>query len=100
MKQLIDRVEDVVKEGVEGIVAAHSHRVRVHFEPNFVVRADAPISGKAAVVSGGGSGHEPMQGGFVGMGMPDAACPSRRGLHLAGPRPNRMTYGERRKRSY
>jgi dihydroxyacetone kinase-like protein len=75
MKQLINRVEDVVREDVEGIVAAHSDRVRVHFEPNFVVRADAPVSGKAAIVSGGGSGHEPMHGGFVGMGMLDVACP-------------------------
>lgn len=75
MKKLINRVEDVVKEELEGIAAAHSDRVRVHFEPNYVFRADAPVSGKTAIVSGGGSGHEPMHGGFVGMGMLDAACP-------------------------
>jgi len=75
MKKLINRVEDVVKEELEGIVAAHSDLVRVHFAPNYVVRADAPVSGKASIVSGGGSGHEPMHGGFVGMGMLDAACP-------------------------
>ena len=74
MKQLINRVEDVVNEDVEDMVA-HSDRVRVHVEPNFVVRADAPVSGKAAIVSGGGSGHEPVRGGFVGMGMLDVACP-------------------------
>jgi dihydroxyacetone kinase-like protein len=74
MKQLINRVEDVVNEDVEDMVD-HSDRVRVHVEPNFVVRADAPVSGKAAIVSGGGSGHEPMHGGFVGMGMLDVACP-------------------------
>ena len=71
MKQLIDRVDDAVKEDVESIVAVHSDRVRGHFEPNFVVRADAQVSGKAAVVSGGGSGHEPVRGGFVGMGVFD-----------------------------
>jgi dihydroxyacetone kinase-like protein len=74
MKQLINRVEDVVNEDVEDMVA-HSDRVRVHVEPNFVVRADAPVSGKAAIVSGGGSGHEPMHGAFVGMSMLDVACP-------------------------
>jgi phosphoenolpyruvate---glycerone phosphotransferase subunit DhaK len=84
MKQLINRVEDVVKEDVARIVAAHSDRVRVHFEPNFVVRADAPVSGKAAIVSDGGSGHEPRHGGFVGVRIVDAACPG----------PNRMTDGE------
>ncbi len=71
MKQLIDRVDDAVKEDVESIVAVHSDRVRVRFEPNFVVRGDAPVSGKAAIVSGGGSGHEPVCGGFVGMGVRD-----------------------------
>jgi dihydroxyacetone kinase-like protein len=75
MKKLINKAEDVVKEELEGIVAAHSDRVRVHFGPNYLVRADAPVSGKAALVSGGGSGHEPMHGGFVGVGMLDAACP-------------------------
>ena len=71
MKQRIDRVDDAVKEDVENIVAVHSDRVRVHFEPNFVVRADEPVSGKAAIVSGGGSGHEPVRGGFVGVGALD-----------------------------
>jgi dihydroxyacetone kinase-like protein len=75
MKKLINRVEDVVKEELEGVAAAHSDLVRVHYAPNYVVRADAPVSGKTALVSGGGSGHEPMHGGFVGMGMLDAACP-------------------------
>jgi len=75
MKKLINRVEDVVKEELEGVAAAHSDRVKVFFAPNYVVRADAPVSGKVALVSGGGSGHEPMHGGFVGMGMLDGACP-------------------------
>jgi phosphoenolpyruvate---glycerone phosphotransferase subunit DhaK len=49
--------------------------VRVVYEPNHIVRVDAPVQGKVGIVSGGGSGHEPLHGGFVGMGMLDAACP-------------------------
>ncbi|HXZ98723.1 MAG TPA: dihydroxyacetone kinase subunit DhaK [Candidatus Binatia bacterium] len=75
MKKLINSVEDVVKEELEGVAAAHSDLVKVHFVPNYVFRSDAPVSGKTAIVSGGGSGHEPMHGGFVGLGMLDAACP-------------------------
>jgi len=87
MKKLINRVEDVVKEELEGVVAAHSDLVRVHFAPNYVVRADAPVSGKTAIISGGGSGHEPMHGGFVGMGMLDGACP---GEVFTSPTPDQM----------
>ena len=47
----------------------------VYTDPDFIVRSDAPIRGKVAIVSGGGSGHEPLHGGFVGRGMLDAACP-------------------------
>src|SRR5690606_35758078 len=75
MKKLINAVPDVVKEQLEGMAAAHPDQLKVHFEPNFVCRADAPVAGKVAIISGGGSGHEPMHGGFVGMGMLDAACP-------------------------
>jgi phosphoenolpyruvate---glycerone phosphotransferase subunit DhaK len=75
MKKLINRPEDAVKEELEGVAAAHADRLRVHTGPNYIVRADAPVQGKVAIVSGGGSGHEPMHGGFVGMGMLDAACP-------------------------
>jgi dihydroxyacetone kinase-like protein len=59
----------------------------VHFDPNYIVRADAPVRGKVALVSGGGSGHEPMHGGFVGMGMLDAACP---GAVFTSPTPDQM----------
>lgn len=75
MKKLINRPEDVVKESLEGLAAAHADLVKVHFDPNYIVRADAPVAGKVALVSGGGSGHEPLHGGYVGMGMLDAACP-------------------------
>jgi dihydroxyacetone kinase-like protein len=87
MKKLINAVPDVVKEQLEGMAAAHPDQLKVHFEPNFVYRADAPVAGKVAVISGGGSGHEPMHGGFVGMGMLDAACP---GEVFTSPTPDQM----------
>src|ERR1700758_1331672 len=55
--------------------AAHGDRLRINYEPFYVVRKDAPVRGKVGLVSGGGSGHEPMHGGYVGKGMLDAACP-------------------------
>jgi dihydroxyacetone kinase-like protein len=75
MKKLINRPQDVVKESLAGFAAAHGDRVDVRFDPNFIVRADAPLKGKVGLVSGGGSGHEPMHSGYVGRGMLDAACP-------------------------
>jgi dihydroxyacetone kinase-like protein len=60
---------------IRGMEAAHPDRLRVSYEPKFIARADAPVRGKVALVSGGGSGHEPLHGGFVGPGMLDAACP-------------------------
>ena len=87
MKKLINRPDDVVTEELQGIAAAHPDLVRVHHDPNFVVRADAPVQGKVGIVSGGGSGHEPMHGGFVGQGMLDAACP---GEVFTSPTPDQM----------
>jgi dihydroxyacetone kinase-like protein len=87
MKKLINAPEDVVKQSLAGVAAAHSDLVKVHYDPNFVVRADAPVKGKVGVISGGGSGHEPMHGGFVGMGMLDAACP---GDVFTSPTPDQM----------
>lgn len=75
MKKLINDPARLVRESLEGLALAHAGLVRVSFEPVYVARADAPVHGKAAVVSGGGSGHEPMHGGYVGKGMLDAACP-------------------------
>ncbi|MBA2773421.1 MAG: dihydroxyacetone kinase subunit DhaK [Nocardioidaceae bacterium] len=74
MKKLINDPADVVKEALLGIEAAHRDRVRVDHENRIVYRADAPVQGKVGLISGGGSGHEPMHGGFVGLGMLDAAC--------------------------
>jgi phosphoenolpyruvate---glycerone phosphotransferase subunit DhaK len=87
MKKLINQPEDVVVEELQGIEYAHSDLVKVHYDPNFIMRADAPVKGKVAVISGGGSGHEPMHGGFVGMGMLDAACP---GAVFTSPTPDQM----------
>jgi dihydroxyacetone kinase-like protein len=87
MKKLINRPDDVVREALSGMEAAHPDLLKVHFDPNYVARADAPVQGKVALVSGGGSGHEPMHGGFVGIGMLDAACP---GEVFTSPTPDQM----------
>src|SRR5512147_3056590 len=87
MKKLINKPENVVREELEGIAYAHSDLVKVCYDPNYIVRADAPIAGKVGVISGGGSGHEPMHGGFVGKGMLDAACP---GAVFTSPVPDQM----------
>ncbi len=74
MKKLINDPADVVKDALLGIEAAHPDHVRVDHDNKVVYRKDAPRPGKVGLVSGGGSGHEPMHGGFVGLGMLDAAC--------------------------
>lgn len=86
MKKLINAVDDVVKEQLQGMAVAHPE-LKVNIDPHFVVRADAPVAGKVALVSGGGSGHEPMHGGFVGVGMLDGACP---GEVFTSPTPDQM----------
>jgi dihydroxyacetone kinase-like protein len=87
MKKLINAPDAVVREALEGMEAAHGDRIRVSYDPAFIVRADAPVQGKVGIVSGGGSGHEPMHGGFVGRGMLDAACP---GEVFTSPTPDQM----------
>jgi phosphoenolpyruvate---glycerone phosphotransferase subunit DhaK len=87
VKKLINKPDDVVTEALQGIAAAHPDLVRVQFNPNVIIRADAPVQGKVGLVSGGGSGHEPMHGGFVGRGMLDAACP---GEVFTSPTPDQM----------
>jgi dihydroxyacetone kinase-like protein len=74
MKKLINDPADVVREALLGMQAAHGDRLRIDHSNRVVFRADAPRRGKVGLVSGGGSGHEPMHGGFVGPGMLDAAC--------------------------
>jgi dihydroxyacetone kinase-like protein len=87
MKKFINEPADVVKESLAGLAAAHLELVRVDFENSVVLRKDAPVAGKVALISGGGSGHEPMHGGFVGRGMLDAACP---GEVFTSPVPDQM----------
>lgn len=87
MKKLINAPDQVVADALRGMQAAHGDRVRVSFDPPMVVRADAPAQGKVGVISGGGSGHEPLHGGYVGRGMLDAACP---GEVFTSPTPDQM----------
>jgi dihydroxyacetone kinase-like protein len=73
MKKLVNDPADVVAEALLGIETAHPD-VRVDHTHKIIYRADAPVAGKVGLISGGGSGHEPLHGGFVGPGMLDAAC--------------------------
>src|SRR5882757_4534290 len=87
MKKLINNPEQVVVEALQGMEAAHSDLLKVSYEPNYIIRSGTPNKNKVAVISGGGSGHEPMHGGFVGVGMLDAACP---GPVFTSPTPDQM----------
>ena len=87
MKKLINRVDDVLAQALDGFGAAHADLVRVHHDPAYVTRASATRPGKVALISGGGSGHEPLHAGLVGMGMLDAACP---GQVFTSPTPDQM----------
>jgi len=87
MKKVINAPERVVEDMLRGMELAHGGLLRVIPEANVVVRADAPVQGKVALVSGGGSGHEPTHGGFVGPGMLDAACA---GAVFTSPTPDQM----------
>jgi phosphoenolpyruvate---glycerone phosphotransferase subunit DhaK len=87
MKKLINSPDAVVRDALRGMEAAHGDRLRISYDPYVVVRADAPVQGKVGIISGGGSGHEPMHGGFVGPGMLDAACP---GEVFTSPTPDQM----------
>src|SRR3979411_1412301 len=84
MKKLINATENVISESLAGFCAAHSDIVRIGEHAPFVQRR-RPKPGKVALVSGGGSGHEPLHSGFVGEGMLDAACP---GQVFASPTPD------------
>lgn len=75
MKKLINDPADFVAESVAGLVSAHRDLLTSNDEPLFVTRTEAPVAGKVAIVSGGGSGHEPLHAGLVGHGMLDAAVP-------------------------
>jgi dihydroxyacetone kinase-like protein len=87
MKKLINRPEEVVDDALHGLQRAHPQLLKVNFDPVFVVRSDAPVASKVGIVSGGGSGHEPLHSGFVGRGMLDAACP---GAVFTSPTPDQI----------
>ncbi|MFB7355365.1 dihydroxyacetone kinase subunit DhaK [Streptomyces gardneri] len=86
MRMLINVPETVVADALRGMAAAHPE-LTVDVERGIVARRDAPVAGKVALVSGGGSGHEPLHGGFVGPGMLSAACP---GAIFTSPVPDQM----------
>ena len=87
MKKIINDPARVVEEALAGMAAAHPDLIDVHFDPNYITRKGGAAQGKVGVLSGGGSGHEPMHGGFVGRGMLDAACP---GAVFTSPTPDQM----------
>ena len=75
MKKLINQIDDVLVESLRGLGLAHPDIVEVSLDPRLVTRKTRGRPGKVALISGGGSGHEPLHAGFVGLGMLDAACP-------------------------
>ena len=87
MKKLTNRIDDVLTESLRGFAGAYDTIVKVKTDPTYVTRADAPIEGKVALISGGGSGHEPLHAGFVGRGMLTAACPGQV-FHVTHARPD------------
>jgi dihydroxyacetone kinase-like protein len=91
MKKLINSPDSVVTDALAGIAAAHPS-LAVDIDNKVITRASGPTPGKVGLVSGGGSGHEPLHGGFVGYGMLDAACP---GEVFTSPVPDQMLVATR-----
>jgi len=87
MKKIINDPATVVDEGLQGMAAAHPDLLTLHCNPTYLTRAGGPIVGKVALVSGGGSGHEPLHVGYVGAGMLDAAVP---GAVFTSPTPDQI----------
>jgi dihydroxyacetone kinase-like protein len=87
MKKFINDPADVVTDALRGVAVAHADRLRVDHDHHIIYRKDGPTRGKVGLVSGGGSGHEPLHGGFVGTGMLDAACA---GEMFTSPVPDQM----------
>src|SRR5208283_563863 len=86
MKRLMNAVETMLDESLDGFAAAHADIVELGAERKFV-RRKTLTPGKVALISGGGAGHEPLHAGFVGVGMLDAACP---GQVFTSPTPDQM----------
>lgn len=87
MKKFINRIDSLLDDSLRGFAQAHSEIIELHVHPHFVTRKAAAKPGKVALISGGGSGHEPLHCGFVGRGMLDAACP---GQIFTSPTPDQM----------
>ncbi len=87
MRKFVNDPAQIVKESLAGLAAAHPDLVRYDAAAQILVRIDSPKRGKVALISGGGSGHEPLHGGYVGRGMLDAACP---GEVFTSPVPGQM----------
>lgn len=87
MKKFINEIDTLLDESILGFARAHADIVRLDTEPTFVSRLTAAKKGKVALISGGGSGHEPLHTGLVGLGMLDAACP---GQIFTSPTPDQM----------
>jgi dihydroxyacetone kinase-like protein len=87
MRKFLNDPAQIVKESLAGMAAAHPDLLRYDVANQILVRKGAPKKGKVGIISGGGSGHEPMHGGFVGLGMLDAACP---GEVFTSPVPGQM----------
>ena len=87
MKKFINSVDGFLEESLRGFALAHQDIVEFNPDPRFIRRKTLKQTNKVALVSGGGSGHEPLHGGFVGFGMLDAACP---GQVFTSPSPDQM----------
>ncbi|MGZ5031018.1 MAG: dihydroxyacetone kinase subunit DhaK [Methylobacter sp.] len=87
MKKFINSIDNLLDESLRGFAKAHADIVQLNAQPRFIRRKQSPASGKVALISGGGSGHEPLHSGFVGLGMLDAACP---GQVFTSPTPDQM----------
>jgi len=86
VKKFLNKTDNMLVESLTGFGTAHADLVEVQFEPTFVTRRNKS-SNKVALISGGGSGHEPLHAGYVGKGMLDAACP---GQVFTSPTPDQM----------
>ena len=75
MQSLMNKPGSAITQSLRGMALCHPDTIKVHFDPDFVERLAPARSGKVAVISGSGSGHEPLPIGYVGLGMLDAACP-------------------------
>ncbi|MGZ8944445.1 MAG: dihydroxyacetone kinase subunit DhaK [Methylococcaceae bacterium] len=87
MKKFINHTDSLLAESLSGFAKAHADITLLHTQPNFIKRINPTKQGKVALISGGGSGHEPLHIGFVGLGMLDAACP---GQIFTSPTPDQM----------